>query len=88
MFTKLISDVGAASRAVKVSQDEMVALLQHNKDVKKAIRVGRQIPEVPADLLNASRVLRSVESIASSTYGTVDEREKIKTIVDVILSNY
>ena len=81
MFIKLKSDLSCASTAVEVSKDEMVALVQHNIDVKKAIRGGRQVPEVPADLRNASRVLRSVESVASSTYGTVDERKKMKTIV-------
>ena len=81
MYIKLRSDLSCASRAVEVSRDEMVALVQHNKDVKKAIRSGRQVPHVPVELQNASRVLRSVESVASSTYGTVDERKKMKTIV-------
>ena len=39
------------------------------------------MPVVPAELRNASRVLRSVESVASSTYGTVNERKEMKTIV-------
>ena len=37
VIIKLKSDLSSASRDVEVLQDEMVALVQHNKDFRKVI---------------------------------------------------
>jgi hypothetical protein len=81
MYIKLKSDARTAADAVEVTKEQMIALLNHNKEVKKALRSGRICPHIPDDLKNARRVLRSVESVASSTYGTEEERLKMRAIV-------
>ena len=81
MYIKLKSNASCAADAVEATKDEMIALLHHNKIAKKALRSGRMCPQIPNNLMSASRVLRSVESVASYSYGTEEERLKMKGIV-------
>ena len=81
MYVKLKSDPSSAADAVEATRNQMVALLNHNKEVKKALRSGRNCPQIPIELKTASRVLRGVESVASSTYGTEEERLKMRSII-------
>ena len=81
MYIKLKSDPSSAADAVEVTKTQMLALINHNKEVKRALRSGRNCPQIPSDLKTANRVLRGVESVASSTYGTEEERLKMKSII-------
>jgi hypothetical protein len=81
MYLKLKLNASTAADAIEVTKEQMIALVQYNKEVKKSLRCGRKIPMLPDNLRSANRVLRSVENVASSTYGTEEERLEMKGIV-------
>ena len=66
---------------MNVIKDEILTLLVHNVDVKKALKCGYNIPEVSSNLINAQKILKSIESVTGSLYGTEEERLKMKSIV-------
>ena len=81
LYIKMKRDTTMPTNVMNVTKEQMVTLLAHNLHVKKSLKCGYNIPSIPSNLINAQKVLKSIESVTGSSYGTEEEKLKMKSIV-------
>jgi hypothetical protein len=72
---RLRNNPDAALKSINVTQEQMLSLVQHQSDVRKARMCGRSVPPMPSSLNNGPvQMLKAIEHCSRYSYGTQEER--------------
>ena len=78
MTVRLKRDGGLAHAACNVSEEEMHALVDHERATKTALLSGGPMPQLPDVLRNASRIMSNLKLAHKSMHGSEAQREDMR----------